>query len=387
MGYGFLITRGAGNVKLADDLMKAVVEVRVEESLSGPNSFAVRFEEDICEGKPATLSAKELMPGELLAVLVPDENDSTTCLVRGPITKVKASAVTGGPGSWVETHGLDRRVEMDRKSVDGSWEGRGTDIATGVLEEYRFKPDVLPDPRLKFDKKTKTLNQCFPDLKLLDALAKELAYELWLTYEAKAEGEGYRISETAHFRPSPDFKAAKGAVPSIEMINGGGAAKVLKLDVPAGKCRNISTFDLEVDVDRATLALVAGIDARTGKKDEKKETDKCECVEKDGKTIDQKFGKATRTVRIIGAGSAEEGSGAAKALLAAEAWFITAKASTSVRLLPGVLRPHDIVRVEGHGFAHSGNYQVAKVLHVINAWGHLMDLTLRRNVLPSTSHV
>ena len=34
------------------------------------------------------------------------------------------------------------------------------------------------------------------------------------------------------------------------MINGGGHSKVLKLDVPAGKCRNISTFDLEVDVER-----------------------------------------------------------------------------------------------------------------------------------------
>lgn len=387
MGYGFAITRGDKNEKLADGLMKAVAEIRVEETLSGPASFAVRFEEDICEGMPATLSAKEIMPGEMLAVLVPDENDQATCLVRGPITKVKASAVTGGPGSWVETHGLDRRIEMDRKSIDASWTGPGTDIATKVLEDYKFKPDVLADQSVQFSEKTKTFNQCFPDLKLMDALAKQLAYEFWLTYETEAKGAGYKITETARFRPSPDFKAPKGAAPSIEMINGKGAAKVLKLDVPAGKCRNISTFDLEVDVERATLALIAGIDGRTGKKEEKKETDKCECVDKGADTKVEEFGKVARTMRIVGAGSAEERGGAAKALLAAEAWFITAKASTSVRLLPGLLRPHDIVRVEGHGFAHSGNYQVSKVVHVINAWGHLMDLTLRRNVLPSPSHV
>jgi len=387
MGYGFLVTRGDKNEALAKGLMENVQEIRVEETLSGPSSFAVRFVEDICEGKPATLTAKALMPGEMLAVLVPGEHDKSVCLVRGPITKVKASAVTGGPGSWVETHGLDRRVEMDRQSVEATWTGPGTDIAAKILQDHKFEPKVLADQTLQFSEKTKTLNQSFPDLKLMDALAKDLGYEFWLSYDASAEGPGYKITETAHFRPSPDFKAAKGAAPSIEMINGGGVAKVLKLDVPGGKCRNISAFDLEVDVERATLALIAGIDGRTGKKDDKQETDKSEPVEKGAKAKPETFGKVTRTMRVIGAGSAEERSGAAKALLAAEAWFVTAKASTSARLLPGILRPHDIVRVEGRGFAHSGNYQVAKVVHVINGWGHLMDLTLRRNVLPSPSHV
>ena len=387
MGFGFLIARGDRNETLADDLMKSVQEIRVEESLSAPTSFAIRFEEDICDGKPATLSTKELMPGVMLAVLVPDENDKPVCLVRGPITKVKASAVTGGAGSWVQTDGLDRRIEMDRKSVEAKWTGPGTQIAAKVLADHKFEADVLQDQKPAYDDKTKTLNQNYADLKLIDALAKELGYEFWLSYAARAEGARYNIVETAHFRPSPDFKAKDGAAPSIEMINGGDSAKVLKLDVPAGKCRNISTFDLEVDVERATLALIAGVDGRTGKKDEKEEKAKGEPVDKGSFGPAETFGQVTRSVRVTGAGSAEERSGVAKALLASEAWFVTAKASTSVRLLPGILRPHDIVRVDGHGFAHSGNYQVAKVIHVINSWGHLMDLTLRRNVLPRPSHV
>jgi hypothetical protein len=68
-------------------------------------------------------------------------------------------------------------------------------------------------------------------------------------------------------------------------------------------------------------------------------------------------------------------------VLAVQAWFVTATASTSAHLLPGVLQVHDLVRVEGHSFRHAGRYQVSKVVHVVNTWGHLMDLTLRRNAL------
>jgi len=87
------------------------------------------------------------------------------------------------------------------------------------------------------------------------------------------------------------------------------------------------------------------------------------------------------------AGSSAEQTSQAQATLADEGWFVTAAASTSAHLLPGVVQSHDIVAVEGNGFRHSGRYHVSKVVHVVNAWGHLMDLTLRRNALPSAPHV
>ena len=79
--------------------------------LSKPTLFALRFEDDICEGKreiaDANIFAKDTLVG-LFVVL--EETKELECLVYGPVTKIRASSLLGGPGSWVEIHGEDRRV-------------------------------------------------------------------------------------------------------------------------------------------------------------------------------------------------------------------------------------------------------------------------------------
>ena len=49
-------------------------------------------------------------------------------------------------------------------------------------------------------------------------------------------------------------------------------------------------------------------------------------------------------------------------------------------MLGSVLKPHDIVPVEGIGAELSGPYQVQSVTHVINAADHFMDIKLRSNI-------
>lgn len=404
MSYGFKITFGEGNEPLGADLMEAIAEVRIEQDLSKPTKFAIRFEDDLCDGKPKALSSPSLKPGGMIAVLVPEEldpkkaNKSLICLVRGPITKQKSSAVLGGPGSWLEVHGEDRRIEMDRESKTATWTGKASEIVDAIFSTHKFQTDVKSSDAVEFTEGAKTLNQSSADLKVVEDLGRQLGYEFWLTYKVSSQGKAYKIDETANFKPSPDFSssgggggllgAAAGALAGAAAAMGidqllGKPAKTLKLSIADKDCSNLSAFDLDVDVERATAAMLDGIDDKSGDADDNEAKDDQPKVDPKAKDDVKKFQSgATRTIKATGAGSAADRASEAKAMVADDGWFITATASASAYKLPGVVQPHEIVSVEGTGFAHNGKYQVSKVLHVINGWGHLMDMTLRRNALP-----
>ena len=48
MGFGAIITSEDQNTPLSDDLLKWLVEARVEQELSAPTRFAIRFEDATC---------------------------------------------------------------------------------------------------------------------------------------------------------------------------------------------------------------------------------------------------------------------------------------------------------------------------------------------------
>jgi hypothetical protein len=389
MGFGYTVTSGSDNKPLSEDLMRWVAEVRVEQDLSKPTAYAVRFEEDLCEGEPATLKANEVQPGEVLSVIVQTEDDKKICLVRGPVTKIKSSAVTGGPGSWLEVHGEDRRVEMDREAVQAAWEGKGSDIVESILGRYSFEADTC-ETEIVYDKKKKTLNQSGSDLKFVEDLARRNGFEFWITYDVEAPGglpglgpSGSWRSEPAHFKPSPPRPSGSPlSLPvSLDSLLASPDTPALRIHVPADECPNVTAFKLDVDVERATAAAIVVLDEASGKVEESEASDKQ--PESDPGSLKLADIKGvTRTIIQPGAGDAAEQQIEHEAVLTDEGWFVTATASTSSHMLPGVAAAHDIVKVEGIGLMHTGNYQVSKVTHVINFWGHLMDLMLRRNALP-----
>jgi hypothetical protein len=390
MAYGFVVTQGTSNARLDDALHRAIAEVRIEQDMSRATKFAVRFEDDICEGQPTVLSADAIAPGEVLSVLVPDEDDGLVCLVQGQVTKLKSSAVTGGPGSWLEVHGEDGRAALGRETVTATWTGSASSIAQSVFALNGLASDVksADAPTFGQGQGERSHNQSGPDLQLLENLARMLGYEFWFTYEASAiPGGSYTITPTANFKPSPDYgTAGLGSVPAtppLDLLPLSGD-KVLRLDVARNCCRNITSFRVDVDVEKATMALVEGHDDQSGEPDSSESTDARPPVDPAADRTIAAFG-CQRTISRPDAGSAAEQATQTDAALADEGWFVTASASTSAHLLPGVIQSHDIVAVEGHGFAHSGRYHVSKVVHVVNSWGHLMDVSLRRNALPSSA--
>ena len=378
MSAGFIVTQGADNEDLPPGIRELVKEIRVEQKLSDPTKYAIRFEQDICDGEAGALTATTIRAGAMLSVLVrANETDTDLeCLVRGPVSKIKCSAVLGGPGSWLEVHGEDRRIEMDREDVQATWTGNAIDIAASIIDRYGFDIVLGTGQDIVYEG-NRQLNQSSKDLAQVHQLARQLGFEFWISYELQ---DGRRIVETANFRKSPDMSGAGlDALPGISLLDDDREI-ALKLNVPNRECRNITAFNLEIDLEHATAALIEGIDGDSGENDEVEAEPENTPVDDAAEDYDPLPG-VTRTIGEPGAGSAEEQAPEIEAALEDESWFVTATASTSVHLLDKVVYPHDIISVEGTGFAHGGKYHVSEVTHVINNWGHLMDLKLRRNAL------
>ena len=141
MGFGAILTSGDNHALMPAEVTGWLVEARVEMELSRASRFALRFEDDLCQGNPAVAGRQELAANTLVGIFV-SVDGTPHCLVLGPITRVRSSSVVGGAGSWYEVHGEDRRVEMGRVGIQDVWTGRASDAARTVLAGYDFTPDV-----------------------------------------------------------------------------------------------------------------------------------------------------------------------------------------------------------------------------------------------------
>ena len=376
MGFGAIITSGKENTPLSDDLLKWLVEARVEQELSGATRFAIRFEDDTCDGSLQVLNAKDIKPNTLMAILAPDGN-KLTCLVRGPVTQVRFSVMLGVAGSWVEIHGEDRRVEMDRLCVQAAWRGLASDAASQLLAAYEFAPDVEPTKRLYSDN-DHTLNQRGTDLGFIEQIARENGFELWIEYgvndSASTPGAPIPIIETAKLRASPQ----RNAGPALPVLLAPPGMPSLRVNVPPDECPNVTSFQIDTDTERANSAGGLAVNPRTGKLERTQVLNPQPGLD-NGPTLKEVDG-VKRTICITSAGGADELQAKQEAALVEAGWFVEAAASTTAHMLGAVLKPHDIVPVAGIGTELSGAYQVKSVAHVINAADHFMDIKLRSNI-------
>ena len=378
MSFGAIIASGTGNTLLNQALSECLIEVRVEQSLDEPTRFGIRVREDIADGKPMAARAAELKKDEIISIAVQKE-DGLVCLVRGPITDSQAEYTLGGPGSWFEVHGMDRRCELGRQCIQFAWEGRASDAARSLLGAYGFAPDVQDTDHL-YTAAKETLNQRGTDLDFLKTQAKENGFFLWFSFDATLAGTALTVTETGHFRTSP-FRALGpgGAPPSIaSIVLAPTGAPVIRPGVGEDCANNVTAFQVSEDAERPNAANVSAIDTAGVTKDRTSASDPQTPLGPDGKPLPDVTG-LKRTLCITAAGNAEQVRGKAEAALADAGWFVTAKASTTVHMLGGVLQPHDIVEVQGVGDRHSNFYRVRRVTHVITPADHHMDIELQGN--------
>lgn len=380
MGFGAVIASGEDNRLLPDDLLDCLTEVRVEQSLVQPTRFAIRFQEDYDEtGEPRMADAPELAPEQMITIAVED-GIGLKCLVRGPITEIKCSFAHGGPGSWIEVHGIDRRVEMGRVCQRKAWSGTASSAAQLILAGYGFIPKVQPTTRI-YVELTSTLNQRATDLDFLRQIARNNNLSFWLSYLCEAIPFGpLVVVETANLTSSPPRPEGPPvpAPPAIPLIPNTDIR--LRVNPPPEECQTVTSFDLHVQTERPTSFDGQAVNDRMGRLDRTSAQDTQPPVVNGGEGL-RGIAPAERTICLATGGDQIELQERTQAALTDAGWMLNATARTTAHMLGGVLVPHDIVEVDNVGSRHSGPYQVSQVNHTINAADHHMEIQLRRNAI------
>jgi hypothetical protein len=281
----------------------------------------------------------------------------------------------GGPGSFLEIQGQDRRLEMDRLERSVAHEGKASEIVDKILRSYGFEPDVNQTP-IEYREEDHTLNQTGTDLAFVTQLAGRSDARFWITCDVGQGPAGLEIKEIAHFRPSPSRGQDTDRFTASRMLLAPAGAPEIRLNNGDG-CSNATGFELKSTAEAPNQSgQINRINADDGESDD---------TEVPGTTTEplgeQQPPPMPRTRRLVTAGDAQEAQLRNRAALNDASWSVNAKVETSAHALGGVLRAHDIVTVTGAGKLNSGDYFVKSVTHHINPVDHKMTVELLRNSL------
>lgn len=386
MGFDLLIASGTDNRILSDDLLGCVAEVRVEQKLDAPTRFAVRFLDDIVtddadvrlsKGRLMKPQLPELKIGAILTIAVNKDEAEYACLVRGPILETAQEVTQGGPGSWYEVKGLDRRDELDRNHREGAWAGRASDVA-GMLLAPVYPGQSIDRTSETHDQEGNHLPQRGSDLEFLTRNAAENGFHFWITYEGATEAAGgtLAVSEHVNWKASPPLQdSAPGPFPPLPLAKD---PVSLRVNVPRDQCPNTTRFSLSRDGSRPTEVRTATQNASDGRTDGVTVTDEAAPLGGQGAGLASQA--PARFIPPRPQGDAQRARQVNAAALREAGFFVKGEVSTTRYLLRNVLEPHQVIAVEGLG-QPSGNvpFRVAEVTHVINGMAHFMDATIETN--------
>jgi hypothetical protein len=381
MGLGAIITTSDGFVPMGDDMLRWLVEARVEQELSKPTVFAIRFEDDLCEGEPAVARRTELQSNAVIGIFV-KAGDAFECLVHGPITRVRTASMMGGTGSWVEIRGEDRRAEFARVGVQATYTGKASAAAERIITAYGMTPEC-EETRKNYTTGQDALNQRATDLAFLEDIARKNNLEFWLSYDVTDAGSGFLVASKVNLRSSPPRPASGGAgpppLPTPPVLAPTGDL-LIKVHPPGEECATVTKFETHIDFERPGAARGFSQDVANGTPttQDASATDPMIGEERDDIVA---VGGVTRTALAPPVTDPDEQFLAQQALLTEAAWFVTVDCSATLAQLGFAAQPHQVVEVKNAGERLSGAYQVMKAVHVINAADHYIDFTIRANGL------
>jgi hypothetical protein len=380
MGFGCAITFGKSLIPLPEKLQGWLVEARVEMELSAPTRYALRFEDDICDGRHEVADDLTFEKDTDLGLFVPIEGGGYECLVLGPITKVRSSSVLGGPGSWVEFHGEDRRARMGRITVQSKHKGKASAVASKIIDAYEFKADVQ-DTLIEHDEQKLPLTQSATDLAFIEDVARRNNMDFWLEYKVVPKLPALDVEITGCLKTSPERKQSLGAPVPVPTLTPDDALE-LRVAPPGDICANITKFDTRINYERPASARGFTMSADQQKKVVEQLVEPPAPLDAD-KIIPVEGIK--RELAPVTKPTPEEAFLAQEAIVFEQSWFVEADCSASFEQLGFVVRPHQIVKVSHAGEALSGAYQVMKATHVINAADYLVDFLVRASGLGGRS--
>lgn len=378
MGFDLLLAGGPDNRLFGDDLLSCLVEVRVEQALDVPTRFAIRFQDDIQDGKLKKTGLAELQLGQVVAIVTDRGRGRYACLCRGPILEQESQATRGGPGSSLTVMGPDRRDELAREVRSQNWGGRASDVARLLLAPVYPLAEIDPTEEL-YDLNGNALPQRASDMEFLTRTAADNGFHFWIAYEGVAERPPANLSvtEIAKWKASPPLQTGlpAGAPPVLPLADD---AVVLRYNVPPDQCPNLSRFTLAADGNRPSTAQAESRNLTDGGTDPVRTSDQAAPLGGQGQGLASRApARQTMPRPQSGARATRRHS---EAMLRDAGFFVSAEISTTRHLLKDILEPHQVVAVEGLGGANGHTpFRVKSVTHVINGIGHFMDAVIETN--------
>jgi len=335
-----------------DAELTQAISVEVSEQAGQASTFSLRYGLDILKGDIPYLSDTRLDAGSELAVMV-FFNNTSHCLVKGPVHGQNIHIQHGGEGSFLDIKGSDSSIRMDRESKSVVWKDvTDSDAVQTVLSTYGYTSDVETTSAGHYENKH-SLIQRESDLSFIQRLARRNGYYFWITVDA------FGI-ETAHFR-----RPQLGGTPATLLV--------INLESPT-----LATLDINWDVERPTSIAGTQLDLNA-------KSNINLSVLKTPQTLlgDAGLIEITGDTRSIFLSAPANDAGDLQfrgegALIEAD-WFISANCKTTVTESGAVIRPHTIIELKGVGRRHSGKYFVKGVTHTIDPMEHKMDIQLIRN--------
>lgn len=379
METDFLLAGGTDNQLFRQELLACVTEVRVEQSLDEPTRFAVRFRDDIADGKLKKASLPELQIGEMITIAAYRGKGQYACLCRGPILKQESRMTRGGPGSSLTIMGPDRRDELDRETRSQNWSGRASDVARQLLGSV-YPQAEIDQTEETYDLNGHSLTQRASDLDFLTRVAADNGLHFWISYSTITTMPllGMAVTETANWKASPPLQSGmpSGTIPTLSLSDD---SLTLGYNVPRGQCPNLTRFSLSSDGARPSSATAESRSLTDGGDDHVQSRDPASPMGGRGEGLASRAPGRSMTPRPqSGASRTRQRSEAA---LRDAGFFVSAEISTTRHMLKSVLEPHQVVAVKGIGGANGRTpFRVKSVTHVINGIGHFMDGVIETNV-------
>jgi phage protein D len=348
--------------------------IEVNQYADSPATFRIQFALDLCDDDFPLLEDTRLKPSvndDPLSVLVSVDND-TLCLVHGIITNRAAHVVHGGPGSYLEVRGQERRKVMDREYKVALHDGKASDVARSILESNGFEVDVA-DTTIEYGEDSVQLAQTGTDHAFLTQLAANNNLRFWVDYQVTG---GANVKEIAHFKASPERPQNSFGLPSPLALLAPNAPPSLTINT-SDDCASILAFELHSDgeaVNQVPLQQRINLDDAA--------VDEATNIVQTDDALNE-VGPPERVIssRLITAGSVEEANLQNQAAVNDASWSVSMTVSTTAFALGGVVQPHQIIELSGSGKHADGKYFVEAVNHQIDVVDHKMTLTLKSNSL------
>lgn len=346
-----------------DQLITAISALEVEEHADLPGAIEFSVPVNVNDAKDLThVSDDTFKPFTSISVVATPEGKTTECIFDGVVLQHKIHLETGTTASTLKVWGQDSSWLLNLEEKAREWvDLTDADVAAAIFQANGItpSPDNSTDDSPSHTEAGFTLMQRATDIQFLRSLARR-------------NGKLCRVA----CADDPQQKIGYFVKPALD----GDPVATFVLNDP--QAWNVHALDIEWDVTRpssvkARQALFNDDDPDGAVAD----TGDSGLAPLDKRALSTFSTSPIAAMLAAPVNDAGELKLRAQSLLREAGWFVRCEGEADVARIGAVLRVGTVVKIDGIGSLHSGNYYVWSVHHTITADSHKMKFVLVRNAV------